>query len=297
MQWLASEAGTKALAHSLTIVLIAGSALVIWEVLSHVIERSLEERAGENGGPRSARLLTLLPLLRNVVRVVLIVMVTLIILSEINIDIGPLLAGAGVVGLAVGFGSQALVKDIITGAFILIEDSLAVGDWVEVGSHSGTVEAMTIRTVTLRDLYGTVHIVPFGEVTSVLNYNRGFGHTLIDVGVAYRENVDEVIAVLEEIGRELSEDPTFGPSLLGPLEISGLNKLADSAVEIRVGVKTRPMHQARVAEKNQKDLRRTRYRDPLPASHDLFRPRQIGRGPAHPHRRATDARLDRFASI
>ena len=102
---------------------------------------------------------------------------------------------------------------------------------------------MTIRTVTLRDLYGTVHIVPFGEVTSVLNYNRGFGHTLIDVGVAYRENVDEVIAVLEEIGRELSEDPTFGPSLLGSLEISGLNKLADSAVEIRVGVKTRPMKQ------------------------------------------------------
>jgi small conductance mechanosensitive channel len=128
MQWLASEAGTKALAHSLTIVLIAGSALVIWEVLSHVIERALEDRAGENGGPRSARLLTLLPLLRNVVRVVLVVMVSLIILSEINIDIGPLLAGAGVVGLAVGFGSQALVKDIITGAFILLEDSLAVGD-------------------------------------------------------------------------------------------------------------------------------------------------------------------------
>jgi small conductance mechanosensitive channel len=116
---------------------------------------------------------------------------------------------------------------------------------------------MTIRTVTLRDLYGTVHIVPFGEVTSVLNYNRGFGHTLIDVGVAYRENVDEVIAVLEEIGRELSEDPTFGPSLLGPLEISGLNKLADSAVEIRVGVKTRPMKQWSIKRELLKRIKKT----------------------------------------
>ena len=257
MQWLASEAGTKALAHSLTIVLIAGSALVIWEVLSHVIERALEDRAGENGGPRSARLLTLLPLLRNVVRVVLVVMVSLIILSEINIDIGPLLAGAGVVGLAVGFGSQALVKDIITGAFILLEDSLAVGDWVEVGSHSGSVEAMTIRTVTLRDLYGTVHIVPFGEVTSVLNYNRDFGHTLIDVGVAYRENVEEVISVLEEIGSEMAADEEYGPSLLEPLEVIGVNNLADSAVEIRVRIKTRPMKQWSIKRELLKRIKKT----------------------------------------
>ncbi len=255
--WLASEHGTTLLARTLTIAVISGAAFVIWEALSLVIEQTLQKRATDAGGPRSARLLTLLPLLRNVARVVLLVMVTLIALSELNIDIGPLLAGAGVVGLAIGFGAQALVRDIITGAFILIEDSLAVGDWVEIGSHSGTVEAMSIRTVTLRDLHGTVHIIPFGEVTSVLNYNRAFGNAVLDVGVAYRENLDEVMAILEEIGRELSSDPSFGPALLGPLEIAGVNNLADSAVEIRVSVKTRPMKQWGVRREMLKRIKKT----------------------------------------
>jgi small conductance mechanosensitive channel len=254
---LASEPGTTLLARASTIAVISGAAFVIWEVLSLVIEQTLERRAADAGGPRSARLLTLLPLLRNVARVVLLVMVTLIALSELNIDIGPLLAGAGVVGLAVGFGAQALVRDIITGAFILIEDSLAIGDWVEIGSHSGTVEAMTIRTVTLRDLHGTVHIIPFGEVTSVLNYNRAFGNAVLDVGVAYRENLEDVIAILEEIGRGLSSDPSFGPALLGPLEIAGVNNLADSAVEIRVSVKTRPMKQWGVRRELLKRIKKT----------------------------------------
>ena len=174
---------------------------------------------------------------------VLVVMVTLIALSELGLDIGPLLAGAGVVGLAVGFGAQTLVKDVITGAFILVENSLAVGDWVELGSHSGTVEAMTIRTVTLRDLEGTVHVIPFGEVASVLNYNRDFGFTLVDIGVAYRENVDDVIKVLEEVGEDLRADETYGPSILEPLQVLGLNKFSESSVDIRARLKTKAMMQ------------------------------------------------------
>jgi small conductance mechanosensitive channel len=257
VDWITSETGVRALANLLAIVLIAGAALLFWEFLSVLIERTLERRASTKDGPRSARLLTLLPLLRNAVRVVLVVMVTLIIFSQIGIDIGPLLAGAGVVGLAVGFGAQALVKDIITGAFILIEDSLAVGDWVDLGPHSGTVEAMTIRTVTLRDLDGSIHVIPFGEVTSVLNYNRGFGYTLVDVGVAYRENVEEVISVLQEIGSELAADEEYGPSLLEPLEVIGVNNLADSAVEIRVRIKTKPMMQWRTKRALLRVIKRT----------------------------------------
>ncbi len=243
LEWLGSDAGQSLISKTATILLLAGSALVIWEVVSALIERALARHASEDGGLQSPRMLTLLPLCRNIVRIVLVVMVTLIALSELGLDIGPLLAGAGVVGLAVGFGAQTLVKDFITGAFILVENTLAVGDWVELGSHSGTVEAMTIRTVTLRDLEGTIHVIPFGEVSSVLNYNRDFGFTVVDIGVAYREDVDEVFKVLKEVGEELQADETFGPTILEPLQVMGLNNLGDSSVDIRVRLKTKAMMQ------------------------------------------------------
>ena len=243
LEWLGSESGQSLISRIATILLLGGSALVIWEVVSALIERTLARHAAADGGLQSPRMLTLLPLCRNIVRIVLVVMVTLIALSELGIDIGPLLAGAGVVGLAVGFGAQTLVKDVITGAFILIENTLAVGDWVDLGSHSGTVEAMTIRAVTLRDLEGTIHVVPFGEVSSVLNYNRDFGFTVVDVGVAYREDVDEVFKVLKEVGEDLQSDETFGPSILEPLQVMGLNNLGESSVDIRVRLKTKAMTQ------------------------------------------------------
>lgn len=243
LAWLGGAAGQELISRVATIVLLLCAALVVWELSTALIERALARHAAEDGGLQSTRVLTLLPLFRNILRIVLVVMVTLIVLSELGLDIGPLLAGAGVVGLAVGFGAQTLVKDFITGAFILMEDSLAVGDWVELGAHSGTVEAMTIRTVTLRDLQGTVHVIPFGDVTSVLNYNRDFGYTLVDVGVAYREDVDEVAQVLEAVGEEMRADEVYGPSILEPLQVMGLNNLGDSSVDIRVRLKTRAMMQ------------------------------------------------------
>lgn len=243
LEWLGSAAGQRVIARVATILLLVGSAVVIWELVSAFIERALTRHAAEEGGLQSTRVLTLLPLFRNVVRIVLVVMVTLIVLSELGLDIGPLIAGAGVVGLAVGFGAQTLVKDFITGAFILMENSLAVGDWVDLGSHSGSVEAMTIRTVTLRDLKGTVHVIPFGDVTSVLNYNRDFGFSVVDIGVAYRENVDEVFKVLERVGEEMQADETYGPLIIEPLQVMGLNNLSDSSVDIRVRLKTKAMMQ------------------------------------------------------
>jgi len=243
LAWLGSAAGQELISRIATIVLLLCAALVVWELSTALIERALARHAAEDGGLQSTRVLTLLPLFRNILRIVLVVMVTLIVLSELGLDIGPLLAGAGVVGLAVGFGAQTLVKDFITGAFILMEDSLAVGDWVELGAHSGTVEAMTIRTVTLRDLQGTVHVIPFGDVTSVLNYNRDFGYSLVDIGVAYREDVDEVAQVLEAVGEEMRADEVYGPSILEPLQVMGLNNLSDSSVDIRVRLKTRAMMQ------------------------------------------------------
>ncbi len=238
--WLFSPAGGLIIGELATLFLIIAGAFLLWEIVSAVIERSLAREAAEGG---STRKLTLLPLMKNIVRITLVVIASMLVLSQIGINIGPLLAGAGVIGLAVGFGAQTLVRDVITGAFILIEDAISVGDWVEAGGHSGTVERLTVRTLTLRDLAGTVHVIPFGDVTTVTNYNRDYGYALIDAGVAYRENYNDVVQALQDVAVSLRQDPTWGPDITGDLEVFGMNNLSDSAVEIRVRMKTRPMRQ------------------------------------------------------
>ncbi len=230
-------------------------ALGAWEIVNAMLER-LNRRAARGVAPkRSARVQTLLPLLRNAFRIVLITIATLIALSEIGVNIAPLLAGAGVIGLAIGFGSQTLVKDVITGVFILAEDSLALGDWVEAGGHMGEVENLTIRTITLRDLQGQVHVVPFSEVTSILNMSRDYGHAIIDVGVAYREDTDQVIELLKAVDRDLRADPEWAPRIRGALEVFGVNDLGDSAVTVRVRLMTQPVMQWAV---RREFLRRTK---------------------------------------
>jgi moderate conductance mechanosensitive channel len=238
--WLFSPMGGIIIGELLTLALIIAGAFLLWEIVSAMIERSLIREAEKQEG--RMRKLTLLPLLRNVVRIALVVMASMLVLSQIGINIGPLLAGAGIIGLAVGFGAQTLVRDVITGAFILVEDAISVGDWVQAGSYSGTVERLTVRTVTLRDLAGAVHVVPFGEVTTVTNYNRDYGYALIDAGVAYRERYDDVVQALQDVAVELRRDDTWGPNIIGDLEVFGMNNLGDSAVEIRVRLKTRPMY-------------------------------------------------------
>jgi small conductance mechanosensitive channel len=193
---------------------------------------------------RSARARTLLPLFRTAVFILLFTIVTLIVLSELGLDIAPLIAGAGVVGIAIGFGSQALVKDVITGLFILLEDTLAVGEVVDVGkNHIGSVEAITIRTIRLRDMSGTVHTIPFSEVSTVRNMTRDYAYFVADVGVVYREDPDHVVAVLRKVAADLAKDPAWAPSIAEPLEVIGVDRFTDSAVVIRVRLKTVPLRQ------------------------------------------------------
>lgn len=244
LSWLFSPQGWAVLSNLLVIVIIIAGAFLVWEVVSVKIENYLaREREGAGGKKANTRVLTLLPLLNNVVRIALILVAGMSVLSHLGINIAPLLAGAGVVGLAVGFGAQTMVRDVITGAFILMEDSISVGDWVDVGGHAGTVEKLTIRTVTLRDLTGAVSVIPFGEVATVKNNNRDYGYALVDAGVAYRENYGEVVQALQDVATELREDETWGQDIIGDLEVFGLNNLADSAVEIRVRLKTLPSRQ------------------------------------------------------
>tara|TARA_B100001123_G_scaffold228801_1_gene257443 strand:- start:237 stop:1016 length:780 start_codon:yes stop_codon:yes gene_type:complete len=174
---------------------------------------------------------------------VLVTLVVMVTLSELGLNIGPLLAGAGVIGLAVGFGAQTLVKDIITGLFILIEDHISVGDVVKVGSHSGLVEKLTLRTIQLRDPGGTVHVIPFSEVTTIENLTKDFSRYVFDVGIAYRENTDRVVDVLHELGEELLKDEHYGELILEPLEVLGVDSFGDNAVVIKARITTKPAKQ------------------------------------------------------
>jgi len=242
--WIASPSGRAVIGRVVTVALVVVAAIAIWETVSALIERSLTAKDGEgNTVTRSQRMRTLLPLLRNAFLVLLVVLVTMTVLSELGLNIAPLLAGAGVVGLAIGFGAQTLVKDVITGLFILIEDTISVGDVVDVAGHSGVVEAVTIRTIRLRDISGTVHIIPFSDVTSIENLTRDFAFALLDIGIAYREDTDAVIEVIKTIGAELRENPDFSNRIMEDIQILGLDRFDDSAVIIRARIKTQPLQQ------------------------------------------------------
>ena len=243
--WFDTPAGRKITGALLSIATVLVTALIIWELFGSAIERYLNG-TGANGQrmARSARARTLLPLLRTTVLILLVTIVGLIILSEIGVNIAPLLAGAGVAGIAIGFGSQALVKDVITGIFILLEDTLAVGEVVDVGKdHRGIVEAISIRAIKLRDLSGTLHTVPFSEVSTVRNLTRDYSYFVADVGVQYDEDPDRVIAVLQQVGDELRKDQDWSASIVESLEIFGVDRFTDTAMVIRARLKTVPLRQ------------------------------------------------------
>jgi small conductance mechanosensitive channel len=189
--------------------------------------------------PRRTRIRSLLPHLRTAMLSVLVVLTSLIILSHLGVNITPLLAGAGVVGVAIGFGSQALVKDIITGLFILMEDQIAVGDVVDVGKdHAGVVEAISVRTIRLRDQAGAVCTVPFSEVTTVKNLTRDFAYVVARITISHDENIDRVVDILHEVCTELAADQDLGASILDPFDYQGVDALDASAVVLLVRIRT-----------------------------------------------------------
>ena len=175
--------------------------------------------------------------------VVVSVIAGMLILGELGISVAPILGAAGVVGLAVGFGAQSLVKDYFTGLFILLENQIREGDVVKLGEHAGFVEVVTLRYVQLRDYDGNVHFVPNSQINTVVNLARGFSQSVIDVGVAYRENTDEVMEIMREVGRKMREDPIYSLLILEDLEMAGVDSWADSAVIIRCRFKVKPLEQ------------------------------------------------------
>jgi len=243
---LQTTIGVRLVEAALAVLIILVVTVALMNAAELLVERLLKLGSRKMDRDRTARRLdTLVPLLSSVLRATISVMAGLLILSELGVNIGPLLAGAGILGLAVGFGAQTLVKDLITGVTILLEDSATVGDVIEVNGHSGVVEEMRIRVIQLRDLRGIVHFVPYSDVTSIKNFTKDFSYYLFEVGVAYREDTDEVCRILLEIGDELQKDGEFGRDILESLEILGVDRFADSAVIVRARLKTVPGSQWR----------------------------------------------------
>lgn len=239
---LRSQAGSQIMARVYVALMTISIAMLVIQISNVVAEYIVRPRLTAQGETRELgrKLRTLVPLVQTILKVVVVFFAVLILLELVNIRTGPLLAGLGLFGLAVGLASQSLIKDVINGLFILFEDSLSVGDIATLRGISGVVEKITLRVVVLRDLQGDVHVIPNSTIDLVTNKTKVFSRYLLDVGVAYREDVDTVMNILREVDEDMRQDMRYGYNMLEPIEIWGVNRFGDSAVYVRARLKTRP---------------------------------------------------------
>jgi small-conductance mechanosensitive channel len=232
--------GARVASALVIIAVTLGLALLVWESTNAAVERYLNRLTRESQPARAARLRTLLPMLRTTLLVALCLLAGLMILSEIGVNIAPLLAGAGVVGIAVGFGSQKLVQDVITGMFLLMENTMQVGDSVTLASLTGTIEKLSVRTIRLRALDGSVHIVPFSSVTTVTNMTRDYGYAVLDVEVSVNEDPERVCDVVREVGREMRGEEHWQLAIRDDIEVMGIDRFLATTYVVRARMRTTP---------------------------------------------------------
>ncbi|MBL0917240.1 MAG: mechanosensitive ion channel [Hydrogenophaga sp.] len=241
--WWAGMGGAATAA--LRIVLIVLAAWVLVGVLNRAIRVLRDRVAGQFDDDREAakRAETLSRVFRYLVVVVISLITGMLVLGELGVSVAPILGAAGVVGLAVGFGAQSLVKDYFTGFFLLLENQIRQGDVVKLGEHAGLVEEVTLRYVQLRDYDGNVHYVPNGHITTVINMTRGFSQAVADVAVSVHEDVDAVVEVIRTVAAGLRGDEAFGARILADLEVAGVERWDNAAVVIRCRFRTLPLEQ------------------------------------------------------
>ncbi|HXH72668.1 MAG TPA: mechanosensitive ion channel family protein [Mariprofundaceae bacterium] len=228
------------------ILLLGWVAMRIVRRLLGGLEQRLVRRYAVEGEPpteTAKRVETLTKLIRQAIRLSIIVIVALILLRQLGVEIGPLLAGVGVLGVALGFGAQNLVRDIIAGFFFILENQVRVGDVAIVNGTGGLVEQLNFRTIVLRDVSGTVHVFPNGSVTTMSNLTHDWSAYVFDIGVAYKEDTDRVVAVLQQVLDTMQQDLKFGPLIVETPEIFGVDRFGDSAVIIKGRIKTKPIRQ------------------------------------------------------
>lgn len=246
--------------HGLAILLILIVSVVVYYFLgvtTKSLSRRLQALDGIDDSERDRRTKTIFRVIHSTGAVIIIVTTILMVLTELGVAITPVLASVGFAGLALGLGAQTLVKDMIAGLFILIEDQYTVKDVVEIGGITGTVEHMTLRATELRDLHGTVHIIPNGEIRIVANKSRDWSRAIVDVSVTYEEDVDTAVQTLQEIGEAMVEDEMMGLLLLEPANVTGVEGLEDWAVRLRIMVKTLPNAQFEVERYLRRQIRLT----------------------------------------
>jgi len=244
--------------HGIPIILIVIVAWVARKILKSAIHR-FEKRLEQEGivpSEREKRAKTLSGIISTTITVVIYLAAAMMIITECGVNIGPLLAGAGIAGVAIGFGAQSLVKDVISGFFLLMENQIRVGDVANIAGIGGLVEAVNLRTTRLRDLEGRVHIIPNGSIAVATNFTRDWSRALVEIGVAYKEDIDNVISVLKDVSEDMRNDSAFKEVILEPLTVLGLDSFGDSSVNIRVFFKTLPIKQWDVAREFRKRVKK-----------------------------------------
>ncbi len=234
------------------IVILAYAFMRITALLALRFEHDMTVGTGLDAMERGKRARTLSAVIQNFMTVLIVGIAALMVLKEFQLDITPILTGAGIVGLAVGFGAQTLVRDIISGFFLILENQVRVGDEAAINGTPGLVEAINLRTIVLRDIEGTVHVFPNGGITTLANRSKDYSYYVIDLAVSYYDDSDSVVEVLREIGAELQSDPVFGPSILEPIEILGIDAFTEWSARMKARIKTVPLKQGEVG----RELRR-----------------------------------------
>jgi small conductance mechanosensitive channel len=252
--------GHWALTHGLNLVVIIAGAVVLVRAANLAIERfgaTVAQRHGAADLEWQRRVTTLGGILTSAVTVSVGFVAILMLLRELTIDILPILTGAGIAGLAIGFGAQNLVRDVISGFFMILEDQVRVGDLARINGVTGTVEQINLRTIILRDGDGAVQVFPNGTITALANLSKQFAYAVVDVKIAYGENMDRVLGTMREVGATMERDAMWGPLVLGPLQVVGIESLDGGAATVRVKFKTPPLNHGKVASELRRRLMTT----------------------------------------
>lgn len=251
--------GPWLLTHGVKILIIGVGAFVLDRILAKIIKKAVIIAVVPDGtGSEEAekkREDTLIRIFNGALGIIILTIAALMILQETGVEIGPILAGAGIVGLAFGFGGQYLIRDIISGLFIILENQYRIGDVVNIDSTGGLVEDISLRMTTLRDLNGTVHHIPHGEIKKVSNLSKNFARVNLDIGIAYNSDIEKVISVINRVGIELSEDPAYKEFILVPPRFLRINEFADSAIIIKVLGDTKPLKQWEISGELRKRIK------------------------------------------
>jgi len=277
------------------IILIVVFTLILIKVIKVVSNRLssvfLKKGVDEESEKRAK---TLTSVIRNFLVILVLVVAVITIIGQLGIEIAPLLATAGIAGVAIGFAGQSLIKDIINGFFLLLWDQIRVGDYIQISDKRGLVEMINLKMTVLRDFNGNVHYIPNGNIDVVTNMTKDFSRYLFEIGVAYRENVDEVIDVIKEVDKELRNDPDFKEDILEPIEIFGLDKFADSALIIKARTTTKPLKQWRIGREFNRRLKKKFDEEDIeiPFPHTTLYIGQDKKGDAAPLRITMDEKHD-----